>query len=591
MAALSFGEAERRSMLCTMMHDIMRRSVLSAGVLTLAATVWWSSDLGAQAGATTTIDFRAVGADGAPIRDLKAEEVSIRIAGRQRAVKSLRLVERGGGSAGAPATAAVPPPFGTNSGGGPAGGRIVLIVVEDETLPAGGEVPVRQAIISYLDTLSPADRVAFAIAPRDTAATGFGAGIPKIKEALGSLSGRARGASSSERACRTRDTLLQLRAMLSAFSGAATPVIVLFFSSEMEMPSSGGGTCDLTTEQYQSLGTTAAAARAHFFVINSHNSVSGRNEGLETLASVSGAGTVQRLAGQQDLLSKIAVESSAYYEATVDAESSDRAGQSQRLDVRVSRQGADARFRPEIVLSASAAAKPGAKASPADMLRTTQAFTDLPVRTVGVPSRDTNGRIKVTVFSEAVDPSTKLTGGAVGLISAAGKFAPTQLEEKQLAGRPIVTAHSVEPGQYRLRFAAVDANGRGGAADYTVNAALTDAGALKMSGLLLFGGGDNAFSPRMIFTDEASAVGYLEIYGNVGAGPVSARMEIASSLDGPAIESVQPGGKTTSEADRFILTGQLSLAKLAPGDYVVRAFLKQGDGPEGRVVATLRKVQ
>jgi hypothetical protein len=67
-------------------------------------------------------------------------------------------------------------------------------------------------------------------------------------------------------------------------------------------------------------------------------------------------------------------------------------------------------------------------------------------------------------------------------------------------------------------------------------------------------------------------------------------MEIASSMDGPAIETVQPGGKTTSEPDRFILTGQLSLEKLAPGDYVVRAIIKHGDGPEGRVFATLRKL-
>jgi hypothetical protein len=328
-------------------------------------------------------------------------------------------------------------------------------------------------------------------------------------------------------------------------------------------------------------------------VINSDNAVSQRDEGLETLASVTGAGTVLRMAGNPDLLQRIAAETSAYYKAIVDAEGSDRAGQGQRLELRVAREGVTTRFRPEVVATASAAAgaaKPGAKVAPGDMLRNTSAFTDLPVRTVGVPSRDVEGRIKVAVFSEPVDPSTKLTAAAVGLISPEGKFTPAVIDQKQMGSYPIVTAHSVAPGTYRLRFAAVDASGKAGAADYQVNATLTDAGPLKMSGLMVTGIRNNSIAPQMLFSDEPAALAYLEIYGELNA-PVSARIEVASSLDGPAIETVQAGGQQTNEPDKFVLTGQIPLAKLQPGDYVVRAIVKMGENPEGKVVASFRKVQ
>jgi hypothetical protein len=579
-------------MLCSMMQAIMRRSALAGILLGIVSAGDWPAGVRAQGGLTTTIDFRAVGADGKPIRDLKAEEVTIRVAGRPRPVKALRMVEAGGsGGAGAPA-AAVPPPFGTNAGGGAgaSGGRIVLIVVEDETLPAGGEVPLREAIGGFLDALSPADRVAFAVAPRDTAATGFGAGKEKIKAALAAVSGRSRVASGNERDCRSRDTLLTLRSMLGQFAGSAQPVILLFFSADLATPSgtSSGGTCDLTTDQYQNLGTTAAAARAHVFVINHHNSVAGRNEGLETVASVTGAGSVHRLAGQKDLLTKIVAETSAYYEATIDAESSDRAGQAQRMDLRVSRDGVEVHHRPEVVLSATTSAKPGT--APRDMLRETRAFGDLPLRVVGIPSRDAGGRIKVAVFAEPVDAAAKLTAGEIALIDGSGKFAPAVLDAKQLAGRPIVSALSVAPGPYRLRFAAVDGGGRAGAADYQINASLTDAGPLKMSGLMITGLKNNAIAPQLQFSNEPSALAYFEIYGEL-TGQVAARIEVASSLDGPALQTIQPGGQKTNEADKFVLTAPIPIEALKPGDYVVRAFVAVQGQPEGKIVATFRKVQ
>jgi len=68
-------------------------------------------------------------------------------------------------------------------------------------------------------------------------------------------------------------------------------------------------------------------------------------------------------------------------------------------------------------------------------------------------------------------------------------------------------------------------------------------------------------------------------------------MEVAASVDGPALKTIQPGGQTTAEADKVLLLGEIPIADLKPGDYVVRAFVSLQGQPEGRVVRTLRKVQ
>ena len=99
---------------------------------------------------------------------------------------------------------------------------------------------------------------------------------------------------------------------------------------------------------------------------------------------------------------------------------------------------------------------------------------------------------------------------------------------------------------------------------------------------------NNSAVPALIFRDEEKIVGVLEMYGQL-TGKISARMEIAASLNGEAIATVQPGGRQTSEPDKFILTGELPIAALAPGDYVVRAFVGMDGQPEGKVIKTFRK--
>ena len=67
--------------------------------------------------------------------------------------------------------------------------------------------------------------------------------------------------------------------------------------------------------------------------------------------------------------------------------------------------------------------------------------------------------------------------------------------------------------------------------------------------------------------------------------------EFYACVDGPALKTIQPGGQKTSEADKFLLLGEIPIADLKPGDYVIRAFVSLEGQPEGRDIRTLRKVQ
>ncbi len=540
-------------------------------------------------GRPAIVDFQALAADGQPVADLKPEDVSIRVAGRPRTITSLKFVRL---ASGPQAGSGLPAPFGTNVAGS-GGGRQVAIIVEDQTLRAGTDRLVREALGKLLDGLDPADRLALAMAPLDTARISLGAGPAKVREALGQIQSRASAAATSdEDACRTRETLAVIRSTLASMAGSDTPSTVLFFSSKLSTPTTSqtrsGTQCDVTAQLYQDIGAAAAEARAQFYVIQQDDTMTALNEGLENLSASTSGGPVLRLAGSGDVMGRVLTETSAHYVATLAPDTSDRPGQVQRLEVRVSRGGVTTRARQDF---APVATKPvSTPLTPQQMLREARQFRDLPVRAVAYASRGTGGRMTVIVLGEAADSSTRLAAAAVALVDASGRLvAQATASDKELSASPVTIATVVPPGTYRMRFAATDAQKVGGAADYDVVADLVPAGPLKLGSLIIGALRNNAMAMGLQFRDDEKLVGYLEMYGQI-TGQVSARMEVAASLDGAAIATIQPGGAGTSEPDKFILTAEIPIAALAPGDYVIRAYVSVQGQPEGQVTKTFRKV-
>jgi hypothetical protein len=557
------------------------------------------------------VDFVALDASGQPVAGLQPADVTIKIAGKPRTITGLELkrFDAGGAApaAAAPAAAptAAPPPFATNAGGGaaaaaPSAGRTVVIVVDQDSLRAGSERAIVSSLEPFLKTLTAADRVALHTTPRDTAQAGFNTGLAGVRAALGKLGGqKAANSSDNDNICRSADTLQQVRSMIEGLPASDKPTTMIFFGSGLSVPkktsSSATTTCEVTNDHFRVLSSSVAATRVNMFVVQGDESYTGRDDGLENLAGVTSAGAVLRVTGPG--LARINAESSAYYVATVKAEADDRPNQTQRLELKVLKEGVTTRARNDVAFvrnagpAAGAAAKPAASSSSAEMLRVSNGtYTDLQLRATAIVARAAGGKLGIMTLIEPVDPSVKLkelTAGVVDL--AAGKIFPIKADEKQLIARPIAIPMSADPGKIKVRVAAVDDSGKGGAVDVEISTDLASGGPLKLGGIMLLAPRGASFSPQLTFTDEAEVGVNLELYGDISAG-VEAKIEIAATPDGPALETTKPGGQGTNEPDRFVLQAKLPIAKLAPGDYVVRAIVNAAGQPPAKAYRTLRKI-
>ncbi len=553
------------------------------------------------------VTFLTVGRDGRPILDLKPEEVQLRVDGRQRTITSLDRIDAETAASGDAAKSSGPPlpaPFGTNAGAD-GGGRTTFLVIDDGSFRPGNERLMKQAIDQYLNAIPPTDRVAILTMPLSTVRTdpttpaavrqalakvaGSGASIPTDNAGRQRYEGDA--------ACRTRETLEALRTLLSSLAGAGTSPTMIFFSAGLSAATRTTGTlgtsnCDLSTDAFQNVGTAAAEARAHVYVVQADLTPAQRSDGLENLAGVTGAQVMVLAAAGENALTRIALETSASYLASFEPEPAERNGKPHRLEVRVTRPDVTVRAGTQVAIARAdvRTARKGT-VSPRDMLREATIYRDLPLRVATFASREASDKLKLVALGELVDTSAKLTAAVIGVYDAKGKLtAQSTASPEALATMPLMFAAVVPPGSYRIRLAATDASGRSGTADYDTMADLASAGGLKLSALLL-GADAGGFKPLLQFTNEPSAIATFEVYGKPPS-QLPLKLELAATADGPALLQAAPSGSGTKDPDRFVVSGVFPLASLAPGDYVVRAIVGTTEsGGEGRVTRTLRKTR
>jgi hypothetical protein len=589
------------------MPNILFRTTLGAGALVLlaAATGPLGGALDAQAQAPAIrIDFQAVSADGRPITNLEPGDVTIRIGGKPRDVRSLDLVELAGGEP-APAGPARPA-FVTNSA--TPSGRTLVLVVDDESMELGREQGLKRGLGTILDGLSPGDKVGLFSVRRtggvNIAPTTDHASVRKAVETLQGEGGRE---DVQDFRCRTVVTLQQIQSLIEGATGD-NPTTIAFFSSALMPPSDEAAPlrfqgqsdlCRLGARNFEVLAEAVAGSRAQVYVVHvpegTSRSLTESAHGIESVSGVVGSQTLRLTGDGQPLARRILDETAAYYVATVAADSSDRSGTPQRLEVRVNREGVAVRARANISPARLASAPPSGrstKASPRDMIRTAARFTDLPLRAAAYESRNPgDDKVRLVVLFEPDGDASTITSAMLGLYTPEGKLvAQWSSQDSDLAAMPVRAALAAPRGEYRLRVAAVDAKGRSGTVDQPIEAALEMAGDITMSSPLLgpapTGGG---FAPKLLFTAEDNAVvSYMELYTVPKGTNVTAALELAASEEAPALGTtdaqVRPAGN-----DAFVVVGGFSIDTLAPGDYSVRTVISVGGKPVGRAVATMRK--
>ena len=574
---------------------------------------------GGGAGTPLLIDFTAATADGKAVTELAPADVTIKIGGKARTITGLELKKvspaaaaPAAAAAGAPAAAPtdITPPFTTNEASAapapaPAANasvsRAVLIIIDTDSLTPGGEGAMKTAVGALLDGLGPSDRVGLVTAPRDTAQVGFGTSLSRVKDALAAIKGqKPASVSTADTICRTTQTLGQTASLLGTLASNSTPTSVVFIAGSLSAApakdSGSSGTCEVVQGDYQRVADAAAESRVNMYVVQGESATMGRNDGLESLAGIMGAGTVMRVTGE-GIAPRILADASTYWVATVAPDPSDKPGQAQRLEVKAVKDGVTVHARGSAAPSRAAmaapaaaggAAKPGA-ASPKDMVASQAAYTDLQLRAATIMQRGQGDKINVFVQVEPVDPAVKLTAVRVGYFDAANKGGA--LDVPKIGTYPVTQILPLAAGQYRVRVAATDSTGKGGAVDLNVNAGLTPAGTLKISGLMTGAPeGDKGMKPQLQYVSEPNVLVFLELYGQFTA-QIGVKFEIAKSDAGPALDTYPPaGGGPTNEPDKLQVFGQVPIDKLAPGDYVIRAVVEVEGKAVGTAMKTIRKV-
>lgn len=401
----------------------------------------------------------------------------------------------------------------------------------------------------------------------------------------------------------SRDTVRGLNTLISGLGAIDGTKTVVFLSESLVQ------TPDVLREMPE-LGKTADLARVRLYVIqvnapgfdvnrrsqpaDEQGDIGRRLGGLEDIAGVTGGELFRPSAGVDRVMATIDAATSAYYLVGFEPTDKERDGKYHRIEVRAARKNVRIKARSGFQVDVrTASTRTAADATPlATLLRDTlRSDRDLPLRATALPFRDAaSPNVKVVVLADGLGAT--LTSAAFALINErGGQGAEWVADAQELARSPLLSAGAVQPGRYRLRLAAMDALGRRGVVDVLVNAELTPAGPLLASALLAGRSGPSGFQPLLDFAGAASVTGHMELY-NVPllAGIPAATLELATTVDGPALASAPMTLITTPTPDRRIAQGAVTVPAEAPaGDLVLRAVVSLNGARVGTVIRTVRR--
>ena len=524
--------------------------------------------------ATRVIDIIATDVNGAPVGPslLQAADLMVRIDGRVHPVLDLGFILPPEN------LSALPAPYSNNRtiGYGDVSVAVDVTRFESTDLPK-----IREGINTLLGVLDPRDRVSVTALAEDGFTTDYTTRPEIVRAIAGKLPATAQPMQDTERleaAAIVSLALLERRcAILAVDPGHKT---LVYFAPPF-------GASSAIRKAIQSVAAVTARQRIQMVVIDPRGGPA--SAGHAALAAATG-GTVP--AGSSTSLATAIGRSGARYVLRFALTNDEQDDKLHRVQVVSLRKDVVVAAPPQMFISKSGTAV-DPLAALTDMLRQPRIWRDLPLRLAVFPVLDVErDRLRLLVLGEPEEPMTALAWAQFALFAPSGAVvAEWKAEGPDLAARPIMTAVLAPPGPYRLRMVASELAGRRGSVDYEFDVRLTPAGSLNLGPLMFGGMANQAFLPLLQPAAGAEAVmAYAEIYGRPTEGDtLASRFEVADSLDGAALATVDGSIRTTPDAGRRAALGSLDLTALKPGDYLVRAIVTLNGKEIGRVTRTLRK--
>lgn len=479
------------------------------------------------------IDVTVVEQDGTPVADLTAEDFTVTVEGRRRAIQSAQFLRAD------PGARAPRPDESSNTDA--SSGRLLLIVTDDATLRPGSQAVVGAAA-ALLDRLGPGDLAGIAHIPDGggvpfttdrarlihelerirpatpqfrsdasiyisealdhdgaqrvqwpaavTRECGAEADSPVFRLCLVNLQQAARTLVIDE-SIKTNATARGLERLMKSLAPTGRPVTVVLISESMVIardPSALAGIAEACAEARVSLHVVqpappTAEMNARGFPSDPLTDAQLRAEGLELMAARARGAFHRVVSTGASTFEQIGRETSGYYLLGIEPAPEDRREPRRRVDVSVRRPGVTVRARSMFALDAKPAE------TPADMTTRLRLLLEGPVPERGVPLRmtartvsGTGGQVRVLIAAEVGEPTDQQARYHLGLIaidregSVKARTAATTVLSPARAGRQspslFTTSLLLDPGDYSVRLAAIDQTGRSGSVHHGIRASL-----------------------------------------------------------------------------------------------------------------------
>jgi VWFA-related protein len=523
-------------------------------------------------------------------------------------------------------------------------GRLVLLAFDVDGISTGGGREVVSALGPFLEALPASDRIGVLSVPNgpsvdftsDRAAitktlsrvvghglqmppTGFSIGTTEAFE-IECIGGRrepeqwqacrngvANDAREIARIYRQRavDVSHTLQNLLRAFRTIDAPKILIWITEGLPLQEGQG--------EMVMFSADAAAARTTIYVLQldrmhvadasvRHNSPSAGQDrlaarrGLDLMAGATRGTVLSATDSGATALARIGREISGYYLLGAEPRPEDHDGRRHQIALSVARPDVTIRARRDLIVPAPVATADLDRRLPADkaiaaVLRTSALATDVPLKaTTYALGQTASNKLRVLVCSEldrtSAAPENATVGFAVvaadGTVAASG-YRETKLEPLRPGEPTPLTATTVvelEPGDYRLKLAVIDGEGRRGSVEHAFTASLARAEDTTVADLLLVPHSDDPTGALRVTADPALGRepfdAYLEMYGRAAARPPQVTFEVRDDEQAPPLTQIRAQVAGGADAARMTAEAAVPVSLLPPGEYVATATVTVG---------------
>lgn len=415
---------------------------------------------------------------------------------------------------------------------------------------------------------------------------------------------------------RARNTLAGLRNILERLGSSETPKTLVLVSEALVIEGDRAAAAGLSR--------AVAAAHATIYALKPEPSDSDasqarapqgrvrdravRDEGLSTVARIGGGEVFRIIADPDFAFDRLASELSGYYLLGFEPEAEDRDGKQHTIGVKVAR--GDVAVRSRLEFTFGGAGRRTDQQTIAELLRSPAVANELPFRLTTYAFQDPESpKIRLLVAMEAeraADPNGRMAMGIV-LVKPGGDLGATFFQPA--IGAPTGASSKpqrsfatllVEPGQYILKAAIVDSDGRRGSLERPVRAFMTRMSRFRSTELLIGDDTDrHAEGGAVVPTVTGALAGeqlyfYLELFSEEAAALDGAVATLEVSPEGSAtvVDSTPASLQRIGSDERCrAVTGAVHVSLLPRGNYVARLIVSLDGRKVGQMTRPFRLVK